>query len=302
MKKREFNKVQNAHRLLTGTRRLLRSLCFIIVNPLPMIKFFRKIRHKLLVENLPDWQAGKFSRYLLYAVGEIVLVVIGILIALQVNNWNEVRKERHQEKKHLVSLHEELEQNAKILSWLSESIERSMGAVNYIFGALSRPNELQNIDSIYNALGKTVTLYNTILSTNVYAEMESSGKLHLIRTDSLREAITSFYARIYRINQIENMGSLHHWKSFYLPFINKHFDAYRVTKASAGDLDIGMTDPQLPQVPFWSLDRSNPLKVQLVNELGTYYSGCWWVRQEQMSLIDRIKKINSMITLQLEES
>ena len=47
-----------------------------------MIKFFRKIRQKLLTEN-------KFSKYLLYAIGEIVLVVIGILIALQINNWNE---------------------------------------------------------------------------------------------------------------------------------------------------------------------------------------------------------------------
>ena len=50
-----------------------------------MIKFFRKIRQKLLSEN-------KFSKYLIYAIGEIVLVVIGILIALQINNWNEERK------------------------------------------------------------------------------------------------------------------------------------------------------------------------------------------------------------------
>ncbi|MFX0556562.1 DUF6090 family protein [Maribacter sp. CXY002] len=51
-----------------------------------MIKFFRRIRQKLLSEN-------KFSKYLAYAIGEIVLVVIGILIALQINNWNEERKE-----------------------------------------------------------------------------------------------------------------------------------------------------------------------------------------------------------------
>ncbi len=52
-----------------------------------MIKFFRKIRQKLLTEN-------KFSKYLFYAIGEIVLVVIGILIALQINNWNENRKQQ----------------------------------------------------------------------------------------------------------------------------------------------------------------------------------------------------------------
>ncbi|MGB5316110.1 MAG: DUF6090 family protein [Robiginitalea sp.] len=49
-----------------------------------MIKFFRKIRQRLLTEN-------NFNRYLVYAIGEIILVVIGILIALQINNWNQNR-------------------------------------------------------------------------------------------------------------------------------------------------------------------------------------------------------------------
>ena len=54
-----------------------------------MIKFFRKIRQKMLTEN-------KFSKYFIYAIGEIILVVIGILIALQINNWNEKRKDQHE--------------------------------------------------------------------------------------------------------------------------------------------------------------------------------------------------------------
>jgi Family of unknown function (DUF6090) len=52
-----------------------------------MIKFFRKIRQKLLSEN-------KFSKYLVYAIGEVFLVMIGILLAFQVNQWNEKRKEQ----------------------------------------------------------------------------------------------------------------------------------------------------------------------------------------------------------------
>jgi hypothetical protein len=50
-----------------------------------MIKFFRKIRQNLLSEN-------KLSKYLLYAIGEIMLVMIGILLALSINNWNENKK------------------------------------------------------------------------------------------------------------------------------------------------------------------------------------------------------------------
>jgi hypothetical protein len=58
-----------------------------IIKHLNMIKFFRKIRYGLMNQN-------KTTKYLKYAIGEIVLVVIGILIALQINNWNEVQNEK----------------------------------------------------------------------------------------------------------------------------------------------------------------------------------------------------------------
>lgn len=68
----------------------------------PMIKFFRKIRQKLLSEN-------KFTKYLFYALGEIVLVVIGILIALEINNWNQDKNEQNKIKEYAVSLIQDLE-------------------------------------------------------------------------------------------------------------------------------------------------------------------------------------------------
>ena len=57
-----------------------------------MINFFRKIRENMVKEN-------RVSKYILYAIGEIVLVVIGILIALSINNWNEQKKNRRENKK-----------------------------------------------------------------------------------------------------------------------------------------------------------------------------------------------------------
>ena len=66
-----------------------------------MIKFFRKIRQRLLTEN-------KFNKYFLYAIGEIVLVVIGILIALQINNWNDNQKDQKQARTYLKGIIQDL--------------------------------------------------------------------------------------------------------------------------------------------------------------------------------------------------
>jgi len=77
-----------------------------------MIKFFRKIRQRLLTEN-------KFSKYLLYAIGEIALVVIGILIALQINNWNEYQKAVKSENELLTSLQNEISANIEQLKLLN---------------------------------------------------------------------------------------------------------------------------------------------------------------------------------------
>lgn len=89
---------------------------------------------------------NRFSRYLLYSIGEIVLVVIGILIALQINNWNEDQKNRKLEKNMLENLVETLEQNNSLLTSRVRSIAkyRESGAV--IISAIE--NNLTNPDSL----------------------------------------------------------------------------------------------------------------------------------------------------------
>lgn len=79
-----------------------------------MIHFFRNARKQL-------YTANKFSKYLVYAVGEIVSVVIGILIALQINNWNERQKRQEKNIQLLHRIHKELGQN----------IERSDDVIEY---------------------------------------------------------------------------------------------------------------------------------------------------------------------------
>ena len=82
-----------------------------------MIKFFRNIRRRLLREN-------RFTRYLIYAIGEIILVVIGILIALQVNNWNEDRKKLNRRTTITYSLVNDLKKDSLFLNSIILQVER----------------------------------------------------------------------------------------------------------------------------------------------------------------------------------
>ncbi len=88
-----------------------------------MIKIFRTIRQRMLTENLPDRQAGRFSRYFLYAIGEIVLVVIGILIAVNINDWNTDRKQGREIRQLLTGFEKDLVVNidecSKFMDWVA---------------------------------------------------------------------------------------------------------------------------------------------------------------------------------------
>jgi len=93
-----------------------------------MIKFFRKIRQNLLLE-------GKTSKYFKYAIGEIVLVVIGILIALQINNWNEERKAAEKSELLLKQVHKELIFN---INKASKVIEQYRSKNNLVYDVTHR--------------------------------------------------------------------------------------------------------------------------------------------------------------------
>ena len=113
-----------------------------------MIKFFRKIRQKLLTEN-------KFSKYLLYAIGEIVLVVIGILIALQINNWNELRKANNREHSLYQNILIDLEnEDVRLNSALGQYKQHSDAYYHIYYETMGKANydSTSNKLDIYNIL------------------------------------------------------------------------------------------------------------------------------------------------------
>jgi len=119
-----------------------------------MIKFFRKIRQKLLTEN-------KFSKYLLYAIGEIVLVVIGILIALQINNWNELRKANNREHSLYQNILIDLEnEDVRLNSALGQYKQHSDAYYHIYYETMGKAN--------YDSTSNKLDIYNILRWHNVF--------------------------------------------------------------------------------------------------------------------------------------
>ena len=155
-----------------------------------MIKFFRKIRYDFMEKN-------KTGKYFKYAIGEIILVVIGILIALSINNWNEIQKMNKWEHRFLIDLKSELKTN---LIQLEEINTRQQG----VFKACVELKTLietasiedkSKIDSIYN-----LTLYQRTFfpTTGVYDSGLSAGKIENINNDKLKYDIMNLYNHYYQ--------------------------------------------------------------------------------------------------------
>ena len=103
-----------------------------------MIKKFRKIREKLISEK-------KFSNYLFYAIGEIILLVIGILIAIHINNINETNKKEDREQEYLVSIKNELNNNLKIIEEEKKKLSYSLEGQRNLIDLINIESELVSL-------------------------------------------------------------------------------------------------------------------------------------------------------------
>ena len=166
-----------------------------------MIKYFRRIRQKLLREN-------RFSKYLLYAVGEIVLVVIGILIALQINNSNEKRKAIIKEKNSVVSIYQDLKRD---LGNIEKNIEKLTYQYNTSLEALDalKSKKLTTSDSIAltGQIGWDISEIIPIeRKENTWDALKVQGVETFIIVDSVKVILNNFYGaydlQIERFNQL----------------------------------------------------------------------------------------------------
>lgn len=178
-----------------------------------MIKFFRHIRQNLIMEN-------KTGKYLKYAIGEIVLVVIGIFIALQLNNWNESRKEGIIEISILNELLSDL--NSDLIS-LSEDKDLNQRAIrsNQLIHDLLINNKAYH-DSLDVHFGNIQ--YNTQFTVNTggFENLKSRG-FEIISNDAVRKAIIELQDRWYDyLFTIGNRNNVINFEQF-SPIYQKYF-------------------------------------------------------------------------------
>lgn len=148
-----------------------------------MIPFFRKIRKQLANDNKP-------LRYMRYAIGEIVLVVIGILIALQINNWNQESHQKDKEKKMLFELDRDLASNVKILEREIKMQQKFINEATLTIEHLKSKKPFN--DSISDYLGQIFIIEKIQFSSSAYESLKSVG-VDLISSDSIRADITDLF-------------------------------------------------------------------------------------------------------------
>jgi hypothetical protein len=164
-----------------------------------MLRYFRKIRQSLLVQN-------RFTRYLTYAVGEIILVVIGILCAVQINGWNEERKNQKLEIVLLEKIHQDLEIQLEIIDTqlIHEKTMISLcdSANKYFQGSIS-------MNTLHSLLDKVSTRLTFIANKATFNSMNTTGNLVFIRNDELQEEIIRYYQQLDYASQVINNNNLH---------------------------------------------------------------------------------------------
>ena len=154
-----------------------------------MINFFRKIRQKLFSEN-------KFSKYLIYAIGEIILVVIGILIALSINTWNQNRLNSNKEYYYLSQLKVELKNQNQEVNKRLERVSSVMNIIDTLWSDLNKKGRFNPSAELNSNLNRLLSGTNLKLYTTTFDELISTGQLTLISSDSLRTKVLLCYQEI----------------------------------------------------------------------------------------------------------
>ena len=154
-----------------------------------MLTFFRRIRQSLI-------RSDQTRKYILYAIGEVLLVMIGILLALQVNNWNEWRKDRVIEKEALIDIVFDIERNINFLERVIEQLELENKSCDIILNVIE--NKLPYKDSLNYHFWKSRFVFgrSNQMASSGFESLKDNG-INLIVNKSVRDEILNLFESTY---------------------------------------------------------------------------------------------------------
>lgn len=163
-----------------------------------MLSYFRKIRQRLL-------KTGSLGKYLAYASGEIILVVVGILIALGVNNWYSERKDRDLEQQYLERLSVDLQTDRDGYTFTRSLASLRMQMIDLLSTAGQQDrNDPLVLSHLVESIEKATWRSYLPKTPVVYPELLGTGNMSLIRSVELREILAAYYSKIEHWNLLLN--------------------------------------------------------------------------------------------------
>ncbi len=197
-----------------------------------MIQFFRKIREKFLSQ-------GKLSKYLVYAIGEIILVVIGILIALQIGIWNNENQLKKIEIKYLTEIKNNLESDLPDVLFNLKFNESKLNSNEIILRFIDQ--EFPYSDSLNFHFSNLLFNTRTLVNSSTYQNLKSRG-LEIISNDTLRQNITKLYEfDIYNLVDFEAKDDHPFQYNTFIPEVTKSIK-FNTLNSESG-LPSGLAEP-----------------------------------------------------------
>ena len=244
-----------------------------------VINFFRNIRKKLADDNKP-------LKYLRYAIGEIVLVVIGILIALQINNWNEDRKAQNKTHAYLVMLSDELKTNLELLdrskTMAEEHRDYNLNTLNVLNSDSAKTLDL---DEFYVLTVSKGPFGKMELVRSSFDDLINSGALENVRDSTLRNQVFSIESAFKRYeNSYNAVWSV--WEQQIRPYHLEHLNESRLVTYFRN----------LPEINFktdmdafiYNRKYANMLSGNIIF-IGNYLNAIEGIQKRFTAMLDRIK-------------
>lgn len=165
-----------------------------------MAKFFNKIRKKLLSNN-------KTGRYLTYAAGEIILVVIGILLALQINNWNEGRKREILKNTYLTRLINDVKKDTSNINYIVSEIKKNQACIDLLISSLAINSSASDLDSTITSYFERGWIISEFIPTdNTYTDLSQTGNMNILKNTALIDEIIRYYGFVQVIENSNNVN------------------------------------------------------------------------------------------------